>query len=286
MTKKVHRRMFLKSMLYFAFAGLALSAGGYSYSRYLEPKLLDVEKIEFTSPKLPQSFSGIKAVQFSDTHLSDHYTLEQLKNIKESINALSPDLVFFTGDLIDDPLHYKEKNGIISQLADIKAPLGKFSVFGNHDHGGYGSNIYAEVMMQSGFTMLKNESRDIRLADGAVITVSGLDDLMLGKPDYQNLEKGLSEETFNILLAHEPDAWLHTKKLAVDVQLSGHSHGGQVQLPFYGPLITPPFADIYTEGLYEYGEMKLYVNRGLGTTRVPFRFLSMPELTVFTFNKA
>ncbi|MBS2968650.1 metallophosphoesterase [Metabacillus sp. KIGAM252] len=286
MNKKMSRRLFLKSFLSFTVAGFVFSIGGYSYARYLEPKLLDIQELEVISSKIPNGFSGMKIVQFSDTHLSDYYSISQLGKIKDAINGYKPDIVLFTGDLMDDPLHYRQTKDIIPHLKDIVAPLGKYAVYGNHDHGGYGSDVYAEILKHSGFKLLKNESEKVRLLDGTYINIAGLDDLMLGKPDYQKTAGSFSPKTFNILLAHEPDSWIQAKKLHVDLQLSGHSHGGQIQLPFYGPLITPPYADVYTEGLYEFGSKKLYVNRGLGTTRLPFRFLSVPELTVFTLKSA
>ncbi|KZZ85264.1 metallophosphoesterase [Bacillus sp. SJS] len=282
MNKKMSRRLFLKSFLSFTAAGFFCSIGGYSYARYLEPKLLDIQELELISPKIPTGFNGMKIVQFSDTHLSEYYSISQLAEIKDTINGFTPDLVVFTGDLMDDPLHYSRTEEIIPHLEDIKAPLGKYAVYGNHDHGGYGSDIYAEILKRSGFKVLKNESEKVSLLDGSYINIAGLDDLILGRPDYQKTVRSFTPNTYNILLAHEPDAWIQAKKLHIDLQLSGHSHGGQIQLPLYGPLITPPYADKYTEGLYEFGSKKLYVNRGLGTTRLPFRFLSVPELTVFT----
>ncbi|MTH53106.1 metallophosphoesterase [Bacillus mangrovi] len=285
MNKKIPRRSFLKGFLSFAAAGFTLSAGGYGYARFLEPRLLDIQPLNIVSKKIQPAFDGLKIVQFSDTHLSKHYSLNQLKKIITAINGHSPDLVFFTGDLIDDPLHYKEGRQVILHLSGIKAALGKYAVYGNHDHGGYGTGLYQEIMAQSGFRLLKNESARVSLVDGSFIHVAGLDDLILGRPDYKKTAAMGSRSEFTILLAHEPDAWLEAKKYDFDLQLSGHSHGGQIQLPFYGPLITPPYADVYTEGMYTSGEKNLYVNRGLGTTRLPFRFLSVPEITVITLMK-
>ncbi|AZB42622.1 metallophosphoesterase [Bacillus sp. FJAT-42376] len=286
MKKKMSRRLFLKSLLSFAAAGFTISIGGYSYARYMEPGLLDIQELVVADPKIPESFDGMKLIQFSDTHLSEYYTLGQLEHIQEIINDYSPDAVFFTGDLMDDPGSYKHPEKIIPLMKKIKAPLGKFAVYGNHDHGGYGSDAYSEIMSRAGFNVLKNETVKIRLANQSFITIGGLDDLILGRPDYERTAGAFHPDSYNILLAHEPDAWIRAKNFPVDLQLSGHSHGGQIQLPFYGPVITPPLADIYTEGLYKYGTRKLYVNRGLGTTRLPFRFLSMPELTVFTLKSS
>ncbi|MDQ0860416.1 metallophosphoesterase [Bacillus sp. V2I10] len=286
MTKDITRRAFLKG-LFASLAGTLLAAfGGYGYARYIEPRLIQTTEVEISSTKLPSSFSGVKIVQFSDIHLSEEYSINQLVKIVNKINQLSPDVIFFTGDLIDKPNQYGYLHQISPVLRRLKAPLGKYAIYGNHDHGGYGTAVYETIMKDSNFKLLKNRGERISLLDGSSVFVAGIDDMMLGRPDFDQTFTDASSRLFTILLAHEPDAALEAKQFSVDLQLSGHSHGGQVQLPFYGPLITPPFASVYTEGLYDVDSMKLYVNRGLGTTRLPYRFFSVPEITVFTLIKS
>lgn len=282
MTKLYSRRSFLKGLFSITIGGILTGASGYTYARYFEPSFLEINKLKITHPKIPKSFDGFKIVQFSDTHLSEYFTIDRLKTIVGKINSLNPDVLFFTGDLMDEPNQYTQIKEIVPILEKLEAPFGKFAVYGNHDHGGYGTDIYRNVITMAGFTVLQNEVKNISMLDGNKISISGIDDLMLGKPSYEGTLGNLNENTFNILLAHEPDAALKSKNYPVHLQLSGHSHGGQVQLPFYGPLITPPYATEYFEGMYDVGNMKLYVNRGLGTTRLPFRFLSVPELTQIT----
>ncbi|MGG3797778.1 metallophosphoesterase [Metabacillus fastidiosus] len=285
MTKTYSRRSFLKGILSLSFAGLLTAAGGYSYARFIEPSLLDITPITFTHPKIPAGFNGLKIVQFSDTHLSEFYPLSRLEKIVAKINDLGPDLLIFTGDLIDKPNQYRAYKQVAPVLRTLSASVGKFAIYGNHDHGGYGTDIYKDIMEESGFNLLKNEVKRITLRDGSMIQIAGIDDLMLGLPNYEKTLGKLNEGLFSILLAHEPDAAIQSKHYPVDLQLSGHSHGGQIQLPFYGPLITPPFASVYTEGMYDVNQMKVYVNRGLGMTRLPFRFFCKPEITVFTLQK-
>ncbi|USK35440.1 metallophosphoesterase [Bacillus sp. F19] len=286
MTKDITRRAFLRGLFASLAATLLAAFGGYGYARYIEPKLIQTTEVEISSTKLPSSFSGVKIVQFSDIHLSEEYSINQLVKIVNKINQLSPDVIFFTGDLIDKPNQYGYLHQISPVLRRLKAPLGKYAIYGNHDHGGYGTAVYETIMKNSNFKLLKNRGERISLLDGSSVFVAGIDDMMLGRPDFNQTFTDASSRLFTILLAHEPDAALEAKQFSVDLQLSGHSHGGQVQLPFYGPLITPPFASVYTEGLYEVDSMKLYVNRGLGTTRLPYRFFSVPEITVFTLIKS
>ncbi|PLR97470.1 metallophosphoesterase [Bacillus sp. T33-2] len=288
MTKKLSRRTFLKKAIGGTLAILGTGSGGYFYSRSIEPTMLDISRHSIKHKAIPSGFDGLKIVQFSDTHLGFQYNLAQFKELMGEINSLDPDIIFFTGDLIDNPNEFKYANQITGALKKLTAPLGKFAVYGNHDHGGYGTDLYRKTMDDSGFAVLLNESRQVKLLDGSSIWIIGIDDAMLGKPDIGLAMASVPDDAFKILLSHAPDLATDASIFPIQLQLSGHSHGGQIQLPFIGPLVTPPHAEKYVEGFYSVGKtdsLTLYVNRGLGTTRLPFRFLSMPEVTVFTLQK-
>ena len=265
---------------------LFITTLGYLYIRYIEPKYIEISKHTVNHPLLPQNFDNIKIVQFSDTHIGHFFDLDDTKKVVDLINNLEPDLVFFTGDLLDEPNKYDKINEVAPILKEIKAPLGKFFIYGNHDHGGYGSDIYKEIMEEADYKLLLNNSTIIQL-EGEEIIVAGLDDVMLGKPDFSATFKDIPPNKYLILLVHEPDVAPTSADLGAHLQLSGHSHGGQIQLPFIGPLVTPPLGSTYYEGHYSIGDtnMSLFVNRGLGTTRLPFRFLSRPEISLYTFKK-
>ncbi|MDQ0243954.1 putative MPP superfamily phosphohydrolase [Bacillus fengqiuensis] len=287
MKKTCTRRTFLKKAVAFSAGTFLTSSFGYMYARYIEPRQLDVVEQTITSPNIPESFHNVKILQFSDIHLGLSYNLPLLERLVEKMNILSPDIVLFTGDLIDIPNEYLHMKKVAPILKQVYAPLGKFSIFGNHDHGGYGTEMYKQIMHDSEFKLLVNEVVHIRLVDNSYIAIGGLDDILLGKPSYAHTLGQLSKDIFSIIMVHEPDVAQKVALYPVDLQLSGHSHGGQIQIPFYGPLITPPLSTLYREGMYEVGDskMQLYVNRGLGTTRLPFRFLAKPEITLFTLKK-
>lgn len=285
MPKKRTRRTFLKSTVGTLLTVLGLGSGGYFYAHRIEPSLLEISEQQIKHPLIPKSFDGIKIVQFSDTHLGFQYNINQFKGLIKRINAIQPDLIFFTGDLMDEPNKYREINKIVPILQQLNAPLGQFCIFGNHDHGGYGSELYRNIMHTANFTVLLNESRPISLKDGSSIYLIGIDDAMLGRPDLALAQKYVPENTFKLLLSHAPDLADMASHFQIHWQLSGHSHGGQVKIPFIGALVRPPFARKYPEGFYSIGEttpLSLYVNRGIGTTRLPFRFMAKPELSVFT----
>lgn len=280
----ISRRTFIKRILGSFLAVLGVGAGGVFYAKEIEPSLLGIEELQMKHPLIPKSFDGIKIVQFSDTHLGFQYNLGQFEKLVDKINSLEPDLIFFTGDLMDEPNKYADIQLLMSLLGKLKCRLGKFCIFGNHDHGGYGSDIYRNIMEAADFIVLLNESREIILNDGSSIYLLGIDDAMLGRPDLSLALKHAPKNRFKILLSHAPDLAEYASLHPIHWQLSGHSHGGQVKIPFIGALIIPPFARKYPEGLYTIGTkpFNLYVNRGIGTTRLPFRFMAKPELTVFT----
>lgn len=278
----MNRRSFLKYLTGSILALFGLSGGTYVYARNIEPAMLDINKRNLEAKTIPKSFNGFKIVQFSDTHIGFHYTLEQLHKLVQTMNDIQPDLIVFTGDLIDEPQHFQSSNKLINILGKLQATYGKLWVFGNHDHGGYGTEKIEEIMTKANFTLLKNSHSSIEIKNDRIL-LAGIDDAILGTPNIKIALKETNTDLYTILLAHEPDYVQATTNYPVDVQLSGHSHGGQVRLPFIGHLYTPALAEKYIQGKYIINnQLDLYVNRGIGTTRLPFRFLCKPELNIYT----
>lgn len=282
MASKITRRSLLKKILGGLLTTGIATSGGYYYARNIEPNLLSITYHTIKHKSLPKEFDNLKIVQFSDTHLGFQYEVEQLEELIIEINNINPDIIIFTGDLLDAPNMYPNTQKVVQLLSKLNSTLGNFAIYGNHDHGGYGSDIYKKVMEASGFTLLLNDSRKINLLNNIGIWMIGIDDAMLGRINFPIAFSDIPEEDFKIVLSHAPDLADDSANFGAHLQFSGHSHGGQIKVPFLGALVTPPFATKYREGFYEIGSLKLYVNRGLGTTRLPFRFLSRPELTVFT----
>ncbi|KAB2385656.1 metallophosphoesterase [Bacillus toyonensis] len=288
--KKEQKKSILKKLIISFISIVMIPVSLYFYATEIERKLITVTWNEIEAPTIPKEFNNKKILQFSDVHLGPEFTLKQLENLVEKMNELHPDIVVFTGDLIDKFGSYSaEKDEAKVILQKINAPLGKYAVFGNHDRGGGGSVFYKKYMEEAGFSVLVNEVQKIKVGNGKYITISGLDDFLLGKPQIDATLKHVRQQDFNMLLVHEPDVVDKVACYPVDFQVSGHSHGGQVQIPFIGPLITTKLAESYVEGMYELeGRNKplhLYVNRGIGTTRMPVRFWSVPELSVFVLKQ-
>jgi predicted MPP superfamily phosphohydrolase len=289
MIKKQTRRTFLKRLMGSFLTVLGLSSGGYFYANRIEPSLLEIKELDINHPLIPKGFEGTRIIQFSDTHLGFQYDIEQFKKLVNKLNDLNPDIILFTGDLMDEPNKYSKINDLVPLLDRLHAPLGKYCIYGNHDHGGYGSEIYRNIMESTNFKVLLNQSVAISTKDGSRIYLIGIDDAMLGNPDLPLALKNVANNHFNLLLSHAPDLAEAATQYPIHWQLSGHSHGGQVKLPILGALIIPPFAKLYPEGLYTIEgkyPLTLYVNRGIGTTRLPFRFMAKPELTIFTLKSS
>ncbi|SDP36458.1 metallophosphoesterase [Clostridium gasigenes] len=250
------------------------------YSTYIEGKLLTSKKYGIEVNKNWKE--NIKVVQFTDTQLGEFFSLEQLQKVVDRINSEKADIVVFSGDLIDNASKYEDLYKISEVLAQIQASKGKYAIYGNHDYGGGAVRYYNEIMEESGFKILVNKSDKIEL-ENTTINIFGLDDALMGDYNKEETMGGISNKDVNLLLIHEPDLIDDFKEYPIDLALAGHSHGGQVYIPFYGPIKTTALAEKYTKGFYKIhneNKGKLYVNSGLGNTKVPFRLFNIPQITV------
>ncbi|WP_152663589.1 metallophosphoesterase [Paenibacillus wulumuqiensis] len=276
------RRQFLKGS---AAALAALGAGGTGYTWLGEPNWLEKVYIQMELPQLPASLNGMKLIQFSDMHLGLGKNEKDLEQLADVIMAEQPDMICFTGDMVDDDAAALSPG--VGALRRMKAPLGQYAVLGNHDYL-QDALAVSRMMEEGGFRMLMNDNHQIRREDG-VLAIAGLDDQLLGNPDIHKGAAGIPAEACRILLMHEPD---YADRIPADLnfhlQLSGHSHGGQIRLPMFGAVITPRGSRKYIMGWYQAGptgQLPLYVNRGIGMSQIPVRLMCRPELTIFTLKR-
>lgn len=257
------------------------------YSAYVEPHLLRVKQYDMKFEQV--AGNPITVVQFSDTHVGDFFTTEDLKKVVDKINEQQADLVLFTGDLMDNAAEYDGSiDEIATILSKIKATNGKYAVFGNRDYGGGAERFYEDLMESAGFEVLVNSSRTLEVK-GTTISLFGADDALIGYYNSNKTMQGISNDHLNLLLIHEPDLISDFLSYSIDLATAGHSHGGQVYIPFYGPLLTTALAEDYVRGLYDFGNNRktlLYVNTGIGNTKVPFRLFNVPQISVFKLEKA
>ncbi len=256
---------------------LALAVIGYAH--FIEPSRLTVKQIEDTSGSMNQP---VTVAVFADTHFGFQYDLRQFEKAVSKINENPPDLLLFAGDLIDNLNEYPGTPSEISNaLAKMKANLGKYAVFGNHDYGGGAEHRYEDIMKAGGFQVLVNETITFEEYNLRLI---GIDDLLIGYGDPSVVNQAGSD-MYTLVLCHEPDIADEVLDSNTDCMLAGHTHGGQIRVPFYTQDFLPSYGEKYVKGEYRLdndNQTLLYVNSGLGTTKIPARFRAVPELTYLT----
>lgn len=256
-----------------------------------------IEKATIQSDKIPAAFKGLKIVQISDIHSGSLDDVEAVKKGIQKINDLQPDVIFFTGDLVNNMA--KEMEDKIAVFSSLKAPLGVFSILGNHDYGDYVSWPSADAKKENldklksihaamGWRLLLNEHVSLE-KDGASIGLIGIENwgARANFAKYGDLKKayqGADQYPFKILLSHDPSHWdaeVCKHYGDIDLMLSGHTHGMQfgVEIPGFR---WSPVQYVYKQwgGLYKKGDQHLYVNRGFGFLGYPGRVGILPEITL------
>ena len=271
-----------RTLLGATLGSVLLAAGGLAYAREVEPYRIAAERVTLTLPRLAPSFDGYRFVQISDVHMDSWMTPERLARIVDLVNEQRPDLVVITGDLVsyNAPRYVP---GLLAPLKRLKASDGVVAVLGNHDHWA-GAEEVRRVISEAGVTDVSNGVKTVH-RHRALLHLCGVDSVMDGVDSLDEVLRALDSAGpgCSVLLAHEPNfADRSALTGRFDLQLSGHSHGGQIRLPFLGAPYLPPLSRRYPSGLYQVGKMLQYTNRGLGTMLARLRFNCRPEITVFT----
>jgi uncharacterized protein len=235
-----------------------------------------VKDIRIFLEKMPAELSGMTLVQLSDLHLGNLTSLDRLRWIVNQVNGMSPDLVAITGDLIDRDIYRDEE--FCQVLGEIRARYGMLAVPGNHDYyGGY--NKFLQIASRSNITVLSNKW----LLLAGTIQVAGLDEpagrsVMQGGPDLEKALAGYDPGRLTILLSHRPDVFDRAARKKIDLQLSGHSHAGQIPPMDLVVWLTYP----YSSGYYENRQSRIYTSCGTATWGPPMRLFSRNEIVRFT----
>jgi predicted MPP superfamily phosphohydrolase len=262
-------------------AGAAVVAGD---SVLVEPNLPHVVQKEFFLAHLPEKLNGFTIAQLSDFHYDPFFSKHPLHAAISKVNDLRPDLIVLTGDFVSVPFTGDDRKGALAAdpcaalLRKMTAPYGLWAVLGNHDANTDAAYVTRALQAQ-GIHVLVNQSIAIE-REGAHFWLAGVDDVLGGVADLGKTLKTVPSGEAVILLAHEPDFADRAAKFPVDLQLSGHSHGGQVRIPFLPPLYLPDLAKKYVMGAYQVGQLQLYTNAGLGTIDIPIRLNCPPEITL------
>ena len=282
----ITRRSFL-SLAAASLGGLAL------YSAEIARHNLSVEEYSVHLPRLPDSFRGMRIVQICDVHYIEFTESFFLRKVVSRVNSLQPDLVVLIGDFVTyGPLRWPREEAhkrfalrhmgeCASILSAIRCPL-RYATLGNHDMMVGGRYVYGDLVSH-GLPVLRNSAVSLE-RDGRRLWLVGLGSACArdAKPDQAIPPSALRDNDAMIVLAHEPDILPQVARYNADLMLSGHTHGGQVRIPFLPPAFLPEYGTHYPAGWFRCGVTQLYVNRGIGAIGVPLRLNCPPEITLFT----
>lgn len=251
-----------------------------AYARKIEPDWIEIVHVPLTLPHLDRAFDGYKIVQITDIHADFWMGRDRLQHIVQQINAQQADAIALTGDFVTQ--HPQQQVSTLRQLAQLQSRDGIFAVLGNHDQW-TDPQFITDTLTRLGITVLHNQVSTLHRGSQQ-LHLAGVGDIWGNQAHLPQVLQQLPSQGSAILLAHEPDfADITAATDRFDLQLSGHSHGGQIYLPFY-KRITPRFGTKYPIGQYQVGSLIQYTSRGVGMTRPHFRFNCRPEITVLTLH--
>ena len=257
------------------FVILLLTALSYCYMRYIATSNFIVKEYAVIDNNLNEYFNGLKIAHLSDIHYAT-VGKDKLNKIVEEVNIVRPDIIVFTGDLYDEYTNLTDdmKESMIEILSKLDAPLGKYAVSGNHD---YAYDGYEELIEKCGFTYLENESKLIYYMGDNPLEIVGYPDEEKGNPNY---DIDLTDN-YKIALIHEGDSFNKIKNKNFNLVLAGHSHGGQLRLPFIGALRKVEGAKTYYDEHYTYNKTNMYISYGLGETKYKLRSFNKPSFNLY-----
>ncbi len=284
--RKKKRRIILKILV----SLLLFIVGTILYARYIGTSGLIINEYNLKIDNLPDSFHGVKLVHFTDLHYGSTFFKKELNDLKTKINNLEPDLIVFTGDLIDEDYTPTADDlaAIKNFFNDLEANIGKYIISGNHD---YKQKYFLQIVDELGFKFLDNEAELIYYKGTEPIMITGLSSSQMNKMD---IDKAFSyyqsdnhnQDIVNITLLHEPDSVDKIlKKYPSNLFLAGHSHNGQVRLPIIGSIIKVDGAKKYYEAHYVINDSHLYISGGLGESALRLRLFCHPSINMYRLIK-
>jgi len=253
------------------------------YSRYIATTGLVTKEIVINNQNIDKDFDGLKVVHFSDLHYKRIITKKRINKLIEEINLINPDVVIFTGDLIDDDSNINEEDITYLKeiLKKINSKYGKYTVLGNHDYS-IDIKIMRDIYNDSNFTLLENSYDIIYSKNNNKLYIGGISTGEYNESILNNLI--INENMYKILLLHEPDYIDKLNSLNANLALSGHSHNGQINIPYIKKLFLPTNAKKYYEEYYKINNTSMYISNGIGVSRYNFRLFNTPSINFYRIN--
>ena len=267
---KVRIRLWVKIVLFL----IVLISLIFVYGRFIDTKGFKVNEYTIKAD-IPDSFNGLKIIHISDINYLHTTSLDDLKKIVERINLINPDIVVFTGDLLNKNIDYSDND--ISDITDImdsiKSNIGKFAIYGEEDKK---NDNFLDILSKSDFTILDNSYEYIYNKTNDPIVIAGISDKE--DLDYVN-------NCFSILLVHKPDYVDDINYGNYNLILAGHSIGGYINIPGINKLFLEKGSINYYDDYYKIDNTKLYISSGIGTKNIRFRMFNMPSFNFYRINK-
>lgn len=273
-----NRRAFVRRLAKLTAMPLFCGGGAFGYGTLLERHRVEVEQHQIKLALGDRAPARLRAVAMSDFHFDPLCEADYVAKCVSIANTLAPDVIFLTGDYATGS---SDRIGeFAGLLAELRPQSGVFACLGNHDHWSNAARVTG-ALRAVGVEVLANRQTRVRCAGGELV-VAGLQSAWGGAPDWPRAARGLRPGERAVVLMHEPDvAREFCKDRRIALQLSGHTHGGQVRVPMLGALRLPKWGRIYQAGFYDVDGLTLHVNRGIGTISCHIRLLCPPEIACF-----
>lgn len=260
------------------------------YALFIGSKGLKVKEYKIEIQNLPETYHGLKIAHITDIHYDESINKKELERVKDTVNALKPDIIVFTGDIATYNLTNEEIEEVSKIMSKMEASIGKYAIKGNHD---YNFEKWDLLFENCGFTNLNDTYEVIYKNETTPIVISGISTNLYGtknikdkiEPIYKYLNSFSEDDKnmpiYSILLLHEPDFIEEIDYNKFDMVLSGHSHNGQVRVPFIGALYTPVGSKKYYDEYYRIDNTDLYISSGIGTTFLNVRLFNKPSFNFY-----
>lgn len=277
---ELSRRQFLTGL---AAAPLVAVSATSAYARFIEPYRYEVSETDVFLRDLPERFEGFRITQLTDVHHSRIVGIDEVRRTVDLANLTKPDLIALTGDYTTSYRRYIEP--CAEALGALNAPEGVWAVLGNHDHY-TDRELTTRALEHNRIAVLNNANTTLRRGSD-VLQLSGIDDWSWAGTNWPRALYGLDQKRPTVLLSHQPRVLDLAESEKVGLIISGHTHGGQIDLPLIGPPARFATAELkYAQGLFRRGDTQLYVSRGTGVIGLPLRLGVRPEIAVLRLRRA
>ncbi|MEG0823342.1 MAG: metallophosphoesterase [Erysipelotrichaceae bacterium] len=265
---------------------IAIIVGILFYGIYISVGKVSIHYETSVSSKISADMNNVQIAFISDINYNSFMNKERLVPMLEKLNNAHPEVVLFGGDMFDQvDLSIPDapiQEELTSLLKSIEAPLGKFAVLGEADMTSPEmKETVTRILKNADFELITNSNIQLHNGTKASINLVGVDCADAGSPDIDAAFKNISPENFTLVFTHAPDIIDNFPMNGIDVVLAGHTHGGQVRVPFYTLLSNKPYGEKYNFGKYNLNSTELYVSNGLGTIQVDMRLFSPPQIVIY-----